>query len=44
MIRRIMTTLAVLNASGKIGYDKSGETARARGDTRGLEEIFIQTR
>lgn len=37
-------TLAFLNAQGSVVYDKSGETAKARADTRGLEEIFSRAK
>jgi hypothetical protein len=33
-------TLAILDSSGKVVYNRSGETARERGDTSGLEEIL----
>ncbi len=33
-------TLAVLDASGRLVYNRSGETATRRGDTAGLEEIL----
>ncbi len=33
-------TLAVLDASGRVVYNRSGETASRRGDTAGLEEIL----
>jgi hypothetical protein len=33
-------TLAVLDASGRVVYNRSGETASRRGDTQGLEEIL----
>ncbi|HKF42750.1 MAG TPA: hypothetical protein VKG01_06610 [Thermoanaerobaculia bacterium] len=33
-------TLAILDSSGKVVYNRSGETARQRGDTSGLEEIL----
>ena len=32
--------LAFLDASGKVVYNRSGETAGRRGDTSGLEEIL----
>lgn len=37
-------TLAVLDASGRVVYDRSGETASRRGDTQGLEEILRKAR
>ena len=33
-------TLAVLDAKGRVIYNRSGETARQRGDISGLEEIL----
>ncbi len=38
--RGYIPTLAVLDASGKMIYNQSGETAARRGDTAGLEEIL----
>ena len=37
-------TLAFFDSNGKVVYDKSGETSRARGDLSGLEEIFRKAR
>ena len=37
-------TLAFFDPNGKVVYDKSGETSRARGDVSGLEEIFRRAR
>ena len=37
-------TLAVLDASGRVVYNRSGETASRRGDTRGFEEILRRAR
>jgi hypothetical protein len=37
-------TLAVLDASGRMVYNRSGETASRRGDTQGLEEILRKAR
>jgi len=33
-------TLAILDSSGKVIYNRSGETASRRGDTAGLEELL----
>ena len=38
--RGYIPTLAILDASGKPVYNRSGETANRRGDTSGLEEIL----
>ena len=38
--RGYIPTLAILDSSGKVIYNQSGETARQRGDTVGLEEIL----
>jgi hypothetical protein len=38
--RGYIPTLAFLDASGKVVYNRSGETAGRRGDTSGLEEIL----
>jgi hypothetical protein len=38
--RGYIPTLAVLDASGKTVYNRSGETANRRGDTSGLEDIL----
>jgi len=38
--RGYIPTLAFLDASGTVVYDRSGETAARRGDTSGLEEIL----
>ena len=38
--RGYIPTLAILDASGKVVYNQSGETARQRGDASGLEEIL----
>ena len=38
--RGYIPTLAVLDASGKTVYNRSGETANRRGDTSGLDEIL----
>jgi len=38
--RGYIPTLALLDASGKVVYNRSGETAARRGDTSGLEEIL----
>ena len=37
-------TLAVLDASGRVVYNRSGETASRRGDIGGLEEILRRAR
>ena len=37
-------TLAILDASGRVVYNRSGETASRRGDTEGLEEILRKAR
>ncbi len=37
-------TLAFLDREGKVVYNKSGETARERGDTSGLEELLKRAR
>jgi hypothetical protein len=37
--RGYIPTLAFLDASGRVVYNRSGETAARRGDTSGLEEI-----
>ena len=37
-------TLAFFDSRGKVVYDRAGETARTRGDTSGLEEIFRKAR
>ena len=42
--RGYIPTLAVLDASGKAVYNRSGETANRRGDTSGLEEILRKAR
>jgi hypothetical protein len=42
--RGSIPTLAVLDASGKVVYNQSGETAARRGDTSGLEEILQKAR
>jgi hypothetical protein len=42
--RGYIPTLAVLDASGKIVYNRSGETASRRGDTSGLEEALRKAR
>jgi hypothetical protein len=38
--RGYIPTLAFLDASGKVVYNRSGETASRRGDTSGLDEIL----
>ena len=38
--RGYIPTLAFLDASGSVVYNRSGETAARRGDTSGLEEIL----
>jgi hypothetical protein len=38
--RGYIPTLAFLDSSGKVVYNRSGETAARRGDTSGLEEIL----
>jgi hypothetical protein len=38
--RSYIPTLAFLDASGKVVYNRSGETVARRGDTSGLEEIL----
>lgn len=38
--RGYIPTLAILDASGKVVYNQSGETASRRGDTAGLEDIL----
>jgi hypothetical protein len=38
--RGYIPTLAFLDASGKVVYNRSGETAARRGDTAGLEETL----
>ena len=38
--RGYIPTLAILDSSGKVIYNRSGETASRRGDTAGLEEIL----
>jgi hypothetical protein len=42
--RGYIPTLAVLDASGRVVYNQSGETASRRGDTSGLEEILRKAR
>ena len=42
--RGYIPTLAFLDASGKVVYNQSGETAARRGDTAGLEEILRKAR
>ncbi len=42
--RGYIPTLAILDASGKAVYNRSGETADRRGDTAGLEEILRKAR
>jgi hypothetical protein len=42
--RGYIPTLAILDASGKAVYNRSGETADHRGDTAGLEEILRKAR
>ena len=42
--RGYIPTLAVLDASGKPVYNRSGETAGKRGDTSGLDEILRKSR
>lgn len=42
--RGYIPTLAFLDASGKVVYNQSGETAGRRGDTAGLEEILRKAR
>ncbi|HYR47094.1 MAG TPA: hypothetical protein VER78_08810, partial [Thermoanaerobaculia bacterium] len=38
--RGYIPTLAFLDASGSVIYNRSGETATRRGDASGLEEIL----
>jgi hypothetical protein len=40
LYRGSIPTLALLDASGRVVYNQAGETARQRGDVRGLEEIL----
>jgi hypothetical protein len=42
--RGYIPTLAFLDASGKVIYNRSGETAGGRGDISGLEEILRKAR
>ncbi len=42
--RGYIPTLAFLDASGRVVYNQSGETASRRGDTSGLEEILRKAR
>jgi hypothetical protein len=42
--RGYIPTLAVLDATGRVVYNQSGETASRRGDTSGLEEILRKAR
>jgi hypothetical protein len=42
--RGYIPTLAFLDASGRVVYNQSGETAARRGDTAGLEEILRKAR
>ena len=39
-----MAPLAFLDSSGKVVYNRSGETAGKRGDLSGLEEILKKLR
>jgi hypothetical protein len=38
--RGYIPTLAILDSSGKVIYNRSGETASQKGDTAGLEELL----
>jgi hypothetical protein len=38
--RGYIPTLAILDSSGKVIYNRSGETASRRGDTAGLEDLL----
>ncbi|HJW15167.1 MAG TPA: hypothetical protein VJ776_10745 [Thermoanaerobaculia bacterium] len=42
--RGYIPTLAVLDAAGRVVYNRAGETAARRGDTSGLEEILRRAR